>query len=373
MPSLIWHSPEPLQVHFALPSSLCCLKPTTSHRCTVVWVDYFYPISGVAASPESANIPQHLDLDTRQVVLTDDPMMSTTLVSAMAQPVPQQASVLDVFVSSSTASTASTATSGYGGESTSSSKSSSQTRLEDVGTNGVGPGAFPPGAFQQTSPGAPVGPPEEDELGAQTRDRSNTWPLRRPNLDINAQTSPLIHEQIPEEDNDMFGSEEQLAPSMNEPMMAGTPEAHDFDIASPLVGGPNQPPPSATPDAADPTGNASKKSTTRRNAWGNMSYADLITQAIMSSPEKKLTLSQVYEWMVQNVPYFRDKGDSNSSAGWKVSAFEEASGLQSGGPASGDFPFASFVLILTSASDLAFFADQRPLLLSNRSVSGGHN
>jgi hypothetical protein len=63
------------------------------------------------------------------------------------------------------------------------------------------------------------------------------------------------------------------------------------------------------------------------------SYADLITNAIMSSPEKRLTLSQgkqcchsysftlsiaVYEWMVQNVPYFRDKGDSNSSAGWKV-------------------------------------------------------
>ncbi|XGW25098.1 hypothetical protein V3C99_006481, partial [Haemonchus contortus] len=63
----------------------------------------------------------------------------------------------------------------------------------------------------------------------------------------------------------------------------------------------------------------SKKSTTRRNAWGNLSYADLITQAIMQSPEKRLTLSQVYEWMVQNVPYFRDKGDSNSSAGWKNS------------------------------------------------------
>jgi len=50
-----------------------------------------------------------------------------------------------------------------------------------------------------------------------------------------------------------------------------------------------------------------------------MSYADLITQAILNSPEKRLTLSQVYEWMVQNVPYFRDKGDSNSSAGWKNS------------------------------------------------------
>jgi hypothetical protein len=26
----------------------------------------------------------------------------------------------------------------------------------------------------------------------------------------------------------------------------------------------------------------------------------------------------VYDWMVQNIPYFKDKGDSNSSAGWKV-------------------------------------------------------
>lgn len=61
-----------------------------------------------------------------------------------------------------------------------------------------------------------------------------------------------------------------------------------------------------------------KKQTSRRNAWGNMSYADLITQAIGSSPEKRLTLSQIYDWMVGNVGYFKDKGDSNSSAGWKV-------------------------------------------------------
>lgn len=61
-----------------------------------------------------------------------------------------------------------------------------------------------------------------------------------------------------------------------------------------------------------------KKNSSRRNAWGNLSYADLITQAITSAPDKRLTLSQIYEWMVQNVPYFKDKGDSNSSAGWKV-------------------------------------------------------
>jgi len=60
------------------------------------------------------------------------------------------------------------------------------------------------------------------------------------------------------------------------------------------------------------------KASSRRNAWGNLSYADLITKAIESSPEKRLTLSQIYAWMVSNVPFFSDKGDSNSSAGWKV-------------------------------------------------------
>ncbi|XP_028836470.1 forkhead box protein O3-like [Denticeps clupeoides] len=62
-----------------------------------------------------------------------------------------------------------------------------------------------------------------------------------------------------------------------------------------------------------------KAKSSRRNAWGNQSYADLITRAIESTPEKRLTLSQIYDWMVRYVPYFKDKGDSNSSAGWKNS------------------------------------------------------
>ncbi|KAF7253322.1 Forkhead box protein O3 [Varanus komodoensis] len=66
---------------------------------------------------------------------------------------------------------------------------------------------------------------------------------------------------------------------------------------------------------------APRKCSSRRNAWGNLSYADLITRAIESSPEKRLTLSQIYEWMVRCVPYFKDKGDSNSSAGWKPSSY----------------------------------------------------
>ena len=66
-------------------------------------------------------------------------------------------------------------------------------------------------------------------------------------------------------------------------------------------------------------GSPKQKNSSRRNAWGNLSYADLITQAITSSPEQRLTLSQIYEWVVKNVPYFSDKGDSASSSGWKVS------------------------------------------------------
>lgn len=77
--------------------------------------------------------------------------------------------------------------------------------------------------------------------------------------------------------------------------------------------------PSADSQQAIQNANAAKKNSSRRNAWGNLSYADLITHAIGSATDKRLTLSQIYEWMVQNVPYFKDKGDSNSSAGWKVS------------------------------------------------------
>nr|QOI08485.1 FoxO [Haliotis discus hannai] len=106
----------------------------------------------------------------------------------------------------------------------------------------------------------------------QTRARSNTWPLR-PNREIlDAQNSPVS------EDSSTENHKEK-----------------------------------------DPLGLNTKKSGSRRNAWGNLSYADLITKAIQSSPEKRLTLSQIYDWMVQNVPYFKDKGDSTSSAGWKNS------------------------------------------------------
>jgi len=65
-------------------------------------------------------------------------------------------------------------------------------------------------------------------------------------------------------------------------------------------------------------GGAGVKRPARRNAWGAASYADLIAAAIESSPDKRLTLAQIYDWMVTNVQYFSDRADSSSSAGWKV-------------------------------------------------------
>lgn len=133
-------------------------------------------------------------------------------------------------------------------------------------------------------------PPPLSELDLnfepQTRARSNTWPLPRPENYV--EDPPSI--KCEEVDN-----------------------YYQLDIKSPnVVGGPSIP---GLP------GGQLKKNSSRRNAWGNLSYADLITQAISSTPEKRLTLSQIYEWMVHNIPYFNDKGDSNSSAGWKVSPF----------------------------------------------------
>ena len=84
------------------------------------------------------------------------------------------------------------------------------------------------------------------------------------------------------------------------------------EAASPLAEAKS---PSVKPSFSPPM---TKKPGARRNPWGNLSYADLITQAIQSSPDQRLTLAQIYEWLVKNVPYFHGKGDSVSSIGWKV-------------------------------------------------------
>ncbi|KAH8268365.1 hypothetical protein KR026_005907 [Drosophila bipectinata] len=133
-------------------------------------------------------------------------------------------------------------------------------------------------AMGQLGVGVGVGDlPIDAGFEPQTRARSNTWPCPRPDNFV---------EPVDELDS---------TKASNQQLTAGDSQQ------------------------AIQNANAAKKNSSRRNAWGNLSYADLITHAIGSATDKRLTLSQIYEWMVQNVPYFKDKGDSNSSAGWKNS------------------------------------------------------
>ena len=44
----------------------------------------------------------------------------------------------------------------------------------------------------------------------------------------------------------------------------------------------------------------------------------LCSQAISSTTERRMTLSQIYDWMVAHIPYFTDRQSNSKSAGWKV-------------------------------------------------------
>ncbi|KFO28657.1 Forkhead box protein O3 [Fukomys damarensis] len=161
----------------------------------------------------------------------------------------------------------------------------------------------------------------DPEFEPQSRPRSCTWPLQRPEL----QASPAkpsgetaADSMIPEEEDDE--DDEDSGGRTSSAMAIGAPAVGALSGGTQTPLQPQQPLPLTQPGAAGSSGQP-RKCSSRRNAWGNLSYADLITRAIESSPDKRLTLSQIYEWMVRCVPYFKDKGDSNSSAGWKVMGF----------------------------------------------------
>ncbi|XP_051880258.1 forkhead box protein O3B [Pristis pectinata] len=184
----------------------------------------------------------------------------------------------------------------------------------------------------------------DPDFEPQTRPRSCTWPLPRPDFPGSSSASvkndpgPEAAEMIPEEEDDdeLGGTESGLLPVPGSGPGGGETEPQGADGPKQPAGasgpeGSRSPPPSSHalggPGGAfvvaaaggGVAGPQHRKASSRRNAWGNMSYADLITKAIQSSADKRLTLSQIYDWMVRCVPYFKDKGDSNSSAGWKNS------------------------------------------------------
>ncbi|KAF7657997.1 hypothetical protein LDENG_00019450 [Lucifuga dentata] len=172
----------------------------------------------------------------------------------------------------------------------------------------------------------------DPDFEPQKRPRSCTWPLPRPECGAGkpgTNDTDVIPEEEDDDDDDDGGSGSGAAQkasgvSVKTREISGSSSQPVEVQSGPCKEEPTDgsPPSSAQTPAAAPGGSASqqlRKSSVRRNAWGSYSYADLITQAIESSTEKRLTLSQIYDWMVRSVPYFKDKGDSNSSAGWKNS------------------------------------------------------
>lgn len=178
-----------------------------------------------------------------------------------------------------------------------------------------------------------------------SRPRSCTWPLQRPEfIDPSSNTSspaPSVQQEpggnaeftsnlgLLEEDYEEYAEQKPPVPCNDFQCRDDNCALlhhhlhHHHHLQQQLPSSAPLPPQQQVPrPGVAPLGNSGqrKSSSSRRNAWGNMSYADLITKAIDNSPEKRLTLSQIYDWMVKSVPYFKDKGDSNSSAGWKVSA-----------------------------------------------------
>uniref|UniRef100_A0A8D0BAA9 Forkhead box O4 n=1 Tax=Salvator merianae TaxID=96440 RepID=A0A8D0BAA9_SALMN len=143
----------------------------------------------------------------------------------------------------------------------------------------------------------------DPEFPPQSRPRSCTWPLPRPEL---------VAAGGEAEPGGAGGAGSGLGSPEQEPSSSGggggSAGSGSGGVSSRKSG-----------SSGGGSSSSSSGGGSRRNAWGSQSYADLISQAIESAPDKRLTLAQIYEWMVRSVPYFRDKGDSNSSAGWKNS------------------------------------------------------
>lgn len=162
----------------------------------------------------------------------------------------------------------------------------------------------------------------DPDFEPQKRPRSCTWPLPRPESGASKPGTNDTDVIPEEEDDDDEGSDQKTSAKPRETSGNASSQPLEVQQRGALKEETADGSPSSAQFSAAGLGSASqqlRKSSARRNAWGNYSYADLITQAIESSPEKRLTLSQIYDWMVRSVPYFKDKGDSNSSAGWKNS------------------------------------------------------
>ncbi|XP_031574683.1 forkhead box protein O-like [Actinia tenebrosa] len=53
------------------------------------------------------------------------------------------------------------------------------------------------------------------------------------------------------------------------------------------------------------------------SAWRNFSYTDLITLAIFSTSDRRMTVKEIYAWVARNIPHFYTKKYEPAASGWK--------------------------------------------------------
>ena len=62
-----------------------------------------------------------------------------------------------------------------------------------------------------------------------------------------------------------------------------------------------------------------RKVPVRRNAWGTLSYVQLISNAILSTDDKRMTISEIHDHISRSDEYFAKRKDIQAAEGWKVS------------------------------------------------------
>ena len=184
---------------------------------------------------------------------------------------------------------------------------------------------------------------EEDEFFAMPRDRSNTWPMQfssssdssspygSPNSSGFPSTSNMNQvQQLPS--ISFFGNSPQTPMTMI-PQQTSNFYRVPYSVQNPGVSNGNNPeiPCDPAPSHLDSNEKPKRKRIRKKdpnhvtqkkpNPWGEESYSDLILKALQSAPEGRMKLNEIYQWFVDQVPYFRQRSGQEEASGWKVVTF----------------------------------------------------
>jgi len=186
---------------------------------------------------------------------------------------------------------------------------------------------------------------EDDEFFAMPRDRSHTWPMQFSSSSDSVSSSPYgspTSSGYPSTSNlnqiqqlpsiSFFGNSPQN-PMTVVPQQSSNFYGVAYPVQNPGVSNGNNPDIPCDPAPSHPDNSEKPKRKRIRkkdpnhvtqkkpNPWGEESYSDLILKALQSAPEGRMKLNEIYQWFVDQVPYFRQRSGQEEASGWKVVTF----------------------------------------------------